>query len=157
MAAQPPTPPMKAQRPYLLRALYEWIVDSGCTPHLLVDATFAGVSVPPSAVADGRVVLNVAPEAVRGFMLGDQEIEFQCRFGGVAHAVVVPTDAVLAIYARENGAGMAFEGGPEAPERAAGRGATNGAHGTGDDAGRGDRDGDDDDPPPRGSHLKVVK
>lgn len=151
MAAQPPTHVMKAQRPYLLRALYEWIVDSGCTPHLLVDATFRGVSVPPSAVADGRVVLNVAPEAVRGFLLGDLEIEFQCRFGGVAHPVVVPMDAVLAIYARENGAGMAFEGVPETPAHAAGTEAGNGAN---QDGGP---DGDDDEPPPRGSHLKVVK
>ncbi|HSG87734.1 MAG TPA: ClpXP protease specificity-enhancing factor [Pseudomonadales bacterium] len=135
---------MRSQRPYLLRALYEWIVDSGCTPHLLVDATFAGVVVPPQVVDDGRVVLNVAPEAVRGYLAGDLEIEFECRFGGVSHGVVVPVDAVLAIYARENGAGMAFEPGSEA---------VGDADGDGDDG-----PGDDDPPrPPRGGHLKVVK
>lgn len=152
MAAKPPSEhPMKSQRPYLLRALLEWIVDSGCTPHLLVDATATGVSVPSSAVADGRVVLNIAPEAVRGFLLGDQEIEFQCRFGGVAHAVVVPIGAVLAIYARENGAGMAFEGGAEAPGR------SSGSEDGSSSRDAGGSDGEDRDPPPRGSHLKVVK
>lgn len=138
---------MRSQRPYLLRALYEWIVDSGCTPHLLVDAGWPGLIVPQSAVSDGRVVLNVAPEAVRDFLIGDAEIEVQCRFAGVPHAVVIPVDGVLAIYARENGAGMAFEA-SESPADEAGR--------DGDSA---TDPGGDDEPPPRGGggHLRVVK
>jgi stringent starvation protein B len=137
---------MRSQRPYLLRALYEWIVDSGCTPHLLVDAGWPGLIVPPNAVSDGRVVLNVAPEAVRDFLIGDAEIEVQCRFAGVPHAVVIPVDGVLAIYARENGAGMAFEAAePPAEESGPEADAATDPH-------------DDDEPPPRGGgHLRVVK
>ncbi|MDZ7827220.1 MAG: ClpXP protease specificity-enhancing factor [Gammaproteobacteria bacterium] len=137
---------MRSQRPYLLRALYEWIVDSGCTPHLLVDADWPGLIVPPSAVSDGRVVLNVAPEAVRDFLIGDVEIEVQCRFAGVPHAVVIPVDGVLAIYARENGAGMAFEAAETPADEA------------GPEAGAStDPDGDDEPPPRGGGHLRVVK
>mgnify|MGYP005852401671 FL=1 len=137
---------MRSQRPYLLRALYEWIVDSGCTPHLLVDAGWPGLIVPPSAVSDGRVVLNVAPEAVRDFLIGDTEIEVQCRFAGVPHAVVIPVDGVLAIYARENGAGMAFEAEEPAGEEAAPEGGAST-----------DPDGNDEPPPRGGGHLRVVK
>jgi stringent starvation protein B len=138
---------MRSQRPYLLRALYEWIVDSGCTPHLLVDAGWPGLIVPPSAISDGRVVLNVAPEAVRDFLIGDAEIEVQCRFAGVPHAVVIPVDGVLAIYARENGAGMAFEAvEPPPPEEVPAE--------SGPPA---DPDGEDEPPPRGGGHLRVVK
>lgn len=139
---------MKSQRPYLLRALYEWIVDSGATPHLLVDANMPGVSVPTEAVADGQIVLNVAPEAIRGLLMGDLEIEFECRFGGVPRAVAVPVDAVRAIYARENGAGMAFEMSPGVAE---GEGPQDAADASGED--------DPEEPPPGGGrpHLKVVK
>jgi stringent starvation protein B len=110
---------MRDQRPYLLRALNEWIVDSGCTPHVLVDANQPGVTVPQTAVSDGRVVLNISPAAVRYLHIGDDSLAFEARFGGVARQVSVPLTAILAIYARENGAGMAFEppaGDPEPPE-----------------------------------------
>ncbi len=107
---------MTSSRPYLIRALYEWIVDNGLTPHLLVDATRPGVEVPQAYVEDGRIVLNIGPVAVHGLALGNERIEFDARFRGVPHHVVVPPAAVLAIYARENGQGMLFgegeDGGP---------------------------------------------
>lgn len=101
-------PPMTSHRPYLLRALYEWIADNGMTPHLLVDATRSGVQVPLHAVKDGRIVLNVAERAVARLEMTNELIRFSARFGGVSHAVSVPVGAVLAIYARETGQGMAL-------------------------------------------------
>jgi stringent starvation protein B len=99
---------MTSHRPYLLRALYEWIADNGMTPHLLVDATRPHVQVPVHAVKDGRIVLNVAERAVAGLQMNNDVIRFNARFGGVSHAVSVPVSAVLAIYARETGQGMAL-------------------------------------------------
>ncbi|WP_460714018.1 ClpXP protease specificity-enhancing factor [Lysobacter terrae] len=99
---------MTSHRPYLLRALYEWIADNGMTPHLLVDATRPHVQVPAHAVKDGRIVLNVAERAVAGLQMTNEVIRFSARFGGVSHAVSVPVSAVLAIYARETGQGMAL-------------------------------------------------
>lgn len=99
---------MTSHRPYLLRALYEWIADNGMTPHLLVDATQQHVQVPPSAVKDGKVVLNIAARAVTRLELGNDAVTFTARFGGVSQSVMVPMPAVLAIYARETGQGMAL-------------------------------------------------
>ncbi|QSX78316.1 ClpXP protease specificity-enhancing factor [Agrilutibacter solisilvae] len=99
---------MTSHRPYLLRALYEWIADNGMTPHLLVDATRPHVQVPTHAVKDGRIVLNVAERAVAGLQMTNEVIRFSARFGGVSHSVSVPVAAVLAIYARETGQGMAL-------------------------------------------------
>ncbi|MDS4030530.1 MAG: ClpXP protease specificity-enhancing factor [Candidatus Contendobacter sp.] len=99
---------MTSTRPYLIRALYEWIEDNGLTPHILVDAEAPGVSVPKQHVRDGQIVLNINPAAVRDLRLGNEWIEFNARFGGVARAIQIPVAAVLAIYARENGHGMAF-------------------------------------------------
>lgn len=99
---------MTSNRPYLLRALYEWISDNDLTPHLLVDAGIAGVRVPAGAVHDGKVVLNIAARAVSGLDLGNERIRFQARFGGTSLSVEIPVAAVLAIYARENGQGMMF-------------------------------------------------
>ena len=99
---------MTSHRPYLLRALYEWIADNGMTPHLLVDATRPHVQVPVHAVKDGRIVLNVAERAVAGLQMSNDVIRFSARFGGVSHSVSVPVSAVLAIYARETGQGMAL-------------------------------------------------
>ena len=99
-------PAMTSNRPYLLRALYEWINDNQMTPYLLVDAAREGVQVPIQAVKDGRVVLNVAARAVSQLDLGNREIRFLARFGGVSQAVIVPIAAVLAIYAQETGQGM---------------------------------------------------
>lgn len=95
-------------RPYLLRALYQWLNDNGLTAHLMVDATVVGVDVPPEHVQDGQIVLNVAPGAVQGLLIDEQGVGFTARFGGVPRSIYVPMAAVLAIYARENGMGMGF-------------------------------------------------
>ena len=101
-------PPMTSHRPYLLRALAEWIADNDMTPHLLVDATQPGVQVPSSAVKEGRVVLNIAQRAVAHLVIDNLTVSFSARFGGVSYPVNVPISAVLAIYARETGQGMAL-------------------------------------------------
>lgn len=100
--------PMSSYRPYLLRALVEWINDNDLTPHILVDATVPGVQVPPSAVQDGQVILNIAERAVARLFIDNEAVTFSARFSGVSHAVRVPVAAVLAVYARENGQGMAL-------------------------------------------------
>ncbi|WP_045737132.1 ClpXP protease specificity-enhancing factor [Xanthomonas sp. MUS 060] len=99
---------MTSHRPYLLRALVEWINDNGMTPHVLVDAGLPGVQVPPSAVKDGRVVLNIAERAVVRLQIDNDGVSFTARFGGVSYPVQVPMAAVLAVYARETGQGMAL-------------------------------------------------
>jgi stringent starvation protein B len=96
---------MRPQRPYLLRAFYDWIVDSDCTPHILVDAQRPGLRVPSHAIVDGKVTLNVSPRAVRELLIDEAGLSFQGRFGGSPFAVYVPLNAVVAIYARETGAG----------------------------------------------------
>lgn len=106
---------MKSRRPYLLRAMHEWICDSDCTPHLVVDAGMAGVDVPRQYVRDGKIILNVSWNATAQLKIGNDELSFNGRFGGASMVVRVPIDAVLAIYARETGQGMIFaddEGGP---------------------------------------------
>lgn len=111
---------MNSSRPYLVRALYEWIVDNDCTPHLLVNADYRGVQVPAGFASDGQIVLNVAPSAVRQLKMDNDAISFEGRFGGVPHSLYVPSAAVMAIYARENGQGMVFEIEPTPPEDEAG-------------------------------------
>ena len=106
---------MTSSRPYLIRALYQWIVDNGVTPYVLVDAAVEGVDVPPQYIQDGKIVLNVAPMAVHNLTLGDDEITFNARFGGKGTDIFVPTEAVLAIYAKENGQGMMFTEEPGGP------------------------------------------
>jgi stringent starvation protein B len=132
---------MTPSRPYLLRALYDWISDNGLTPHIVVDAAFPGVEVPPSAVRDGKVVLNIALRAVDQLDLGNDRLRFLARFGGVSHAVSIPTAAVTAIYARENGVGMVF---PEEQIPEPGDDPAPGADGAGGGG-------------PRRGHLRVVK
>ena len=100
---------MKSSRPYLIRAVHEWIVDSGLTPYLIVDAEAPGVEVPKQYVQQGRIVLDVSPRAVRGLQLGNDWIEFSGRFGGASLAVRVPTHSIKAVYAKENGVGMVFQ------------------------------------------------
>lgn len=99
---------MKASRPYLIRALYGWIVDNGMTPYLLVDADIVHVEVPREHVNNGKIVLNVDPQAVEGLDLGNQAIRFSARFARGHLDCYVPIPAVLAIYASENGKGMFF-------------------------------------------------
>jgi stringent starvation protein B len=125
---------MTSNRPYLLRALYEWITDNGLTPHVLVDAGFDGVDVPDHAISQGKIVLNIATGATEHLQLENEIIFFHARFSGKPYKITVPMGAVIAIYARENGQGMMFAQ---------------------DDSPTPPVDGSDD-PPPR-SHLKVVK
>jgi stringent starvation protein B len=99
---------MTSNQPYLLRAFYEWIVDNNLTPYLVVDANVAGTQVPQEHVLDGQIVLNVSPSSTGKLQLGNVEITFDARFGGVPRNLVVPCKAVLAIYAKENGAGTVF-------------------------------------------------
>jgi len=99
---------MTPNRPYLIRAIYDWICDNGLTPHLAVDAHYPGTLVPQEFVQDGQIVLNIAPSAVQGLLAGNDEIMFSARFGGIPRNLVVPVGAVLVIYAKENGEGMVF-------------------------------------------------
>ena len=141
---EPEAPAMTSNRPYLLRALNEWICENGMTPHLLVDAGREGVRVPAVAVKDGRVVLNIAPRAVTRLVLDNREVRFLARFGGVSESVVVPMPAVLAIYAQETGQGMMLpDDGAQLPDEPEGP--------DGSDPGPDGGDG------PRRSHLRVVK
>jgi stringent starvation protein B len=99
---------VKSRRPYLLRALHEWITDSGCTPHVVVDANAEGVEVPRQYVRDGKIVLNLSWSATSQLRLTNDEVTCQGRFGGVSMTVRLPMHSVLAIYARETGQGMIF-------------------------------------------------
>ena len=99
---------MTSSRPYLLRAVYEWIADNDLTPQIVVDAQREQVRVPAAYVREGKIVFNISPNAVRGLSLGNEWVEFSARFGGAPFDVVVPVHAVLAIMARENGTGMSF-------------------------------------------------
>ena len=99
---------MTPNQPYLLRAFYEWIVDNNLTPYIVVDAHYRGTQVPQEFVQDGQIVLNVSPVSTGNLQLGLREIMFNARFGGVPRDIVVPCPAVLAIYAKENGAGTVF-------------------------------------------------
>lgn len=139
-------PRMSSNRPYLLRAMYDWITDNGLTPYLLVDAHQPGVQVPGFAIKDGKVVLNIAMRAVDALDLGDERIRFQARFSGASHALSIPLPAVEAIYAQENGQGMMLPPDDADVQTAASHPA--------DDV---PPSPDSDDPPPRRSHLRVIK
>lgn len=99
---------MTSSRPYLIRALYEWIVDNGMTPYVLINAATEQVVVPRQFVENDKIVLNLNPSAVQNLQLGNDYLELDARFSGSPMHVVVPVMAVLAIYARENGKGMVF-------------------------------------------------
>jgi len=99
---------MTSNKPYMIRAYYDWILDNGLTPHLVADATLPGVVVPPEHVKEGQIVLNISPSACGNLSIGNVDIEFDARFSGVPRHLIVPAGAVLAIYARENGAGTMF-------------------------------------------------
>lgn len=100
---------MTPLKPYLLRSVYDWIVDNNLTPHLLVDAEYPGVVLPADFIEDGKIVLNIRPQAIQGLLLGNDEIEFNARFSGRPMHISAPIPAILAIYAKENGKGMVFE------------------------------------------------
>lgn len=99
---------MTPSRPYLIRALYDWIVDNGMTPYILVNAEHEQVEVPQQFVENGKIVFNISPTAVRNLELGNDSVLLEARFAGTPMRVVVPVMGVLAIYARENGKGMVF-------------------------------------------------
>ena len=99
---------LPSTKPYLLRAIWEWCCDNGLTPHIAVTVD-ARTRVPREFVRDGQIVLNLGPDATNKLQIGNELVEFQARFGGVARELSVPIGRVTAIYARENGAGMAFE------------------------------------------------
>ena len=108
------------KRPYLLRAMHEWISDCGNTPHVIVDAETEGIEVPRAHIKDGKIVLNLSINATHRLTMGAEEVQFDARFGGVNHHVRFPVSAVLGIYARETGEGMVFSEqdlGPEPPSR----------------------------------------
>jgi stringent starvation protein B len=118
--------PERSQLPYLLRAMLDWIVDNGWTPHLIVDARSDAVSVPRQFVTEGYIRLNISASATQSFRIGDGALEFNARFGGTGHHIHVPLEHVLAIVAHENGQGMAFQAdaradraGPPVPEQSA--------------------------------------
>ncbi len=107
---------MTSSRPYLLRALYEWILENDCTPYVVVNAWLDGVMVPQEYVKDGQIVLNISPTAVHELQLSNEAMQFNGRFAGIPTPVYVPVSAVMGIYARENGQGMVFETEKPAPE-----------------------------------------
>ena len=128
------------KRPYLLRAMHQWITECGNTPHVIVDAGHEGAEVPRAYVKDGKIVLNLSEGATQRLRLGNEDVEFDARFAGVVHHVRFPVSAVLGVYARETGEGMVFseqdlaaaepEKGPKPDEKGGG---------------------------PRRPHLKVIK
>jgi len=105
--------PLSKQRPYLLRAMHEWMTDNALTPHIVVDASYDGLEIPREHVQDNKIVLNVSYAATRALMIGNDAVTFEARFNGVPRSLHVPVDAVLGIYARENGQGMVFAETPE--------------------------------------------
>jgi stringent starvation protein B len=100
---------MTSHRPYLVRALNEWILENKCTPYIVVNAFETGVQVPQNYVKDGQIILNISPVAVQGLVISNEGIEFNGRFGGIPTRVYVPSSAIMGIYARENGQGMIFD------------------------------------------------
>ena len=100
---------MNSSRSYLVNALIDWIVDNGCTPHIVLDTTCEGVTAPAEFAAENRLVINISGTAVRNFKLDPAGLEFDARFQGESRHVSCPTDAIIGIYARENGEGMAFK------------------------------------------------
>ncbi|WP_353158216.1 ClpXP protease specificity-enhancing factor [Salinisphaera shabanensis] len=140
---------MTSRRPYLIRALYDWVLDNDLTPHLLVAADADGVDVPRQFVTeDGKITVNISPGAVRGLSLENELISFSARFSGQSYNVSLPPGAVLALYARENGEGMLFgevESSPTPPD---------GGPGSGGDA---ETDEDSGETKSKHPHLTVVK
>ena len=115
------------RRPYLVRAMHEWMTANGQTPHLVVDAAVPDAEVPRGYVRDGRITLNVSWQATQGLKLGNEWIEFSARFGGVGQHVRIPVASVLGIYARETGQGMLFQDEGETPPPAADSGTSTGS------------------------------
>jgi len=107
---------MSSSRPYLVRSLYEWILDNDCTPYILVNALDPDVEVPQEYVKDGQIILNISPTAVEQLQIENESLHFDGRFAGMARQVFVSMDAVLGIYAKENGQGMLFDSDSPTPK-----------------------------------------
>lgn len=99
---------MIPSRPYLLRAIYEWLIDNQLTPYIMVDAMIPNVEVPERFVEDGKIVLNIEPQAAGRLRIGNDAVEFDASFSGITHHIFIPMLAIKAIYAFENGRGMVF-------------------------------------------------
>ena len=110
---------MHSSRPYIARALYQWLLDNELTPYIVVDAEQEGVEVPGEFVQNGQIVLNMGVSAIRDLSMENDAIAFSARFGGKPTQLMVPMEALIAIYGRENGVGMVFGHEPEMPEQAA--------------------------------------
>lgn len=147
---------MTSQRPYLIRAIYEWIADNGMTPHVLVNARSPGVRVPPHTIKDGQVVLNIADRAVSRLEMGNDAIRFSARFGGVSQAVMVPLTAIIAIYARETGQGMGMPDEPHLETAAQTPSSSEDAPQQASAAEQAD-ESPRPQPPKRGNHLRIIK
>lgn len=150
------TPAMSSNRPYLLRALYEWINDNNLTPYILADATYPDVLVPKSSVKDGKVVLNIAMRAVAALELGNEALSFSARFSGASQSIYIPVEAIIAIYAQETGQGMMLP--PDDPQ------SEQNAHTESleqHELESGQEQADDEPPkppiPPKSGHLRIVK
>lgn len=100
---------MRSNKPYLIRAFYEWIIDNGCTPFLMVNAFSPNCKVPVDFIQNGEITFNILPEAIRELKLGNDAVEFRASFSGIVHVIFIPISAVLAVYAQENGQGMFFD------------------------------------------------
>jgi stringent starvation protein B len=135
------TVPSRSKRPYLVRAMHEWMGDNGHTPHIVVDAAIDGVTVPREHVKDGKIILNISHSAAHNLKLTNDAVSFRARFSGVPFDVWVPIRAVLGIYAKETGQGMIFSHGADQPEPPD-------PH---------DGHGDKESPRSERSHLKIVK
>ncbi len=121
---------MTSSRPYLLRAFYEWILDNNFTPYIVLNADHPDVCVPTEFVENGRIVLNISPNSIKGLLMANDHVEFSARFKGVPYNIYAPCRAVEAIYAKENGRGMVFKD---------------------------DEENEDETPPPSGGGPKAVK
>lgn len=99
---------MISKRPYLFRAMYDWILDNNLSPHIVVDTTFEGVSVPPAFIEDDKITLNLSPPAVTGFAISNEALEFKASFGGRLLHLYVPMAAIIVIYALENNHCLVF-------------------------------------------------
>lgn len=108
--------PSKSKRPYLIRAMHEWMGDNGHTPHIVIDASLDGVCVPDEHVKDGKIILNISQSAAHNLKLTNTSVSFRARFNGVPFDVWVPITSVLGIYAKETGQGMIFSQSAEQPE-----------------------------------------
>ena len=100
---------MSSSKSYLIKALYDWIIDNNCTPYVLVDAFIKDVEVPQDYVKDGQIVLNISPNAISDLHIDKAALKFNARFGGIPTEIYAPMESLLGIYARENGQGMMFD------------------------------------------------